>query len=139
MPCLLTVAVDSHTRLCALDLSISPTVHALAHDKSQTYADVCKALEFPLHKSAECLPVLVLDLHASHSHLLAHERRRHSTALAALTAAGQSLDLSTFIGLKEVAVSQDRVQRQKLVSPLREASELARQQSVQVDSLRKTV
>ncbi|GFR88547.1 HAUS augmin-like complex subunit 5 [Elysia marginata] len=139
LPCLLTLPVDSHTRLCALDLSISPDVHALAFEKLQTYADVCKALEFPMHKSAECLPLHVLNIHVSQRQLRAAQKLRESAAAAALRATGKTDDLTPFIGLREMAEKQDKAQKEKLLPQLREGITQANKEAALVDLLRKMV
>lgn len=139
LPCLLTVPLDSHTRMCVLDLSISPDIYAVAREKNQTYTDVCKALEFPMHKSAERLPLHVLSLHVSQQHLISAQRHREFSSTTALKAAGKTEDLNCFIGLKEKAEKHDEAQKEKLLPQLREGITLTQKHTAQVDSLRKTV
>ncbi|KAK3706259.1 hypothetical protein RRG08_056476 [Elysia crispata] len=139
LPCFLTLPIDSHTRMCALDLSLSPTIYALAQEKIQTYSDICKALEFPAHKSAECLHLHVLSLHTSQRQLVAAQKQREYTATAALRAAGKMGDLNDYIGLRRIAEQHDEAQKAKLLPPLKEGMALVQKHASEVDLLRKTV
>ncbi|GFO32633.1 HAUS augmin-like complex subunit 5 [Plakobranchus ocellatus] len=120
-------------------MSISPNIHALAHEKLQTYSDVGKALEFPAHKAAECLPLHILSLHKSLRQLHTAQKQREVTAAAVRRAAGTTDDIDSLIGLKQTGEQHDKAQRDQLSPLLREGISLTHKHRVEVDTLRKAV
>ncbi|CAL1541778.1 unnamed protein product [Lymnaea stagnalis] len=117
LPCLLVVSLDSNTRLCVLDLSISPAIYSTAREKLWVYSSVCAALDFPEFKSTDSLPLFLLEQHCNLQVLSASQCNRDLMVNAALSAA-KTADISSFIDLCRKVEQHDKAQCDKYVPQL---------------------
>ncbi|KAH9510216.1 hypothetical protein Btru_043787 [Bulinus truncatus] len=123
LPCLLVVSLDSHTRLCVLDLSIAPSIFHVLQEKPWIYYDVCAALGIPAFKSTDYLPLRLLELHYSFTDLEIFQQHRGLRIKSAMKNAYTTDDIKHYIELCNKMQQFDKSQCEKYIPKLKKRLE----------------
>ncbi|XP_059144610.1 HAUS augmin-like complex subunit 5 isoform X2 [Physella acuta] len=136
---LLVVTLDSKACLCALDLSLAPSINPLARDKLSAYSNVASAFSFPHFKSTDSLFHYLLEIERCIQEVRISQQKREKRVAAALAGAHTNDDINSFIDLTQKIEQHNRAQSQKFLPKLERRISAVSTQASDIESIKNQV